>query len=109
MDMSTMSLAEVKAHLYELVHRVQAEHDRVTLTVHSKPSAVLISQEDLESLQETIAVLSDQPLVHQFLASESEIFQGQGETLEELAAAMKERKRTSSVAWQVRTANRTNG
>ena len=96
--MSTLSLADVKAHLSELVNRVQSEHDRVTVTVHGKPSAVLISQEELESLQETIAVLSDQPLVQQLLASETEISQGQGETLEELTAAMKERKRTSSVA-----------
>jgi antitoxin YefM len=93
--MSTLSLAEIKAHLSELVNRVQSEHDRVALTVHGKPSAVLISQEELESLQETIAVLSDQPLVQQLLASESEIVQGQGETLEELTAAMQERKRTS--------------
>jgi len=79
------------------VNRVQSEHDRVTVTVHGKPSAVLISQEELESLQETIAVLSDQPLVQQLLASESEIAQGQGETLEELTAAMQERKRNSRV------------
>jgi prevent-host-death family protein len=97
MTMSTMSLADVKAHLSELVNRVQSEHDRVTVTVHGKPSAVLISQEELESLQETIAVLSDQPLVQQLLASESEIAQGQGETLEELTAAMQERKRNSRV------------
>ncbi len=95
--MSTLSLADVKAHLSELVKRVQSEHDRVTVTVHGKPSAVLISQEELESLQETIAVLSDQPLVQQLLASESEIAQGQGETLEELTAAMQERKRNSRV------------
>ncbi len=98
MTMSTMSLAEVKAHLSELIHRVQTEHDRVTVTVHGKPSAVLISQEDLESLQETIAVLSDESLVRQLLESENEIAQGKGETLEELTAAMAERKRTSSVA-----------
>jgi prevent-host-death family protein len=94
---STMSLADAKAHLSELVNRVQSEHDRVTLTVHGKPSAVLISQEELESLQETIAVLSDQPLVQQLLASESEIAQGQGETLEQLSAAMQVRKRNSRV------------
>ena len=93
--MSTLSLAEKKAHLSELVNRVQSEHDRVTPAVHGNPSAVLISQEELESLQDTIAGLSDQPLVQQLLASESEIAQGQGETLEELTAAMQKRKRAS--------------
>lgn len=56
---STLSLAEVKAHLSELVGRVSREHDRVTVTVHGKPSAVLLAVEDLEALEETIAVLSD--------------------------------------------------
>lgn len=79
MDMSTRPLAEVKAH-------------------PSKPSAVQISLVELESLQETIAVLSDQPLVQQLLTSETEISQGQGETLEELTAAMHERKRSSRVS-----------
>jgi DNA ligase (NAD+) len=46
-----LSLAEVKAHLSELVSRVNGQHERVTVTVHGKPSAVLISAEDLESLE----------------------------------------------------------
>jgi antitoxin YefM len=98
MTMSTVPLAEVKAHLSEFVSRVQAEHDRVTVTVHGKPSAVLISTEDLESMEETIAILADEPLMQQLLAAETEIAQGQGESLEQLEAAMAERKRKSSVA-----------
>lgn len=35
----TLSLAEVKAHLSELVGRVGRQHDRVTVTVHGRPSA----------------------------------------------------------------------
>lgn len=98
MTMSTLPLAEVKAHLSELVSRVQTEHDRVTVTVHGKPSAVLLAPEDLESLEETIAVLSDDALVSQLICAEAEIADGQGETLEQLTAAMEERKRKSSVA-----------
>ncbi|MBL8932732.1 MAG: type II toxin-antitoxin system Phd/YefM family antitoxin, partial [Kineosporiaceae bacterium] len=46
--MSTpLSLAEVKAHLSELVARVNGQHERVTVTVHGRPSAVLVSVEDL--------------------------------------------------------------
>ncbi len=59
MTMTMLSLAEVKSHLSELVGRVNSQHERVTVTVHGKPSAVLIAPEDLESLEETIAILSD--------------------------------------------------
>lgn len=55
----TLSLAEVKAHLSELVGRVSSQHDRVTVTVHGRPSAVLLSPDVLDALEETIAVLSD--------------------------------------------------
>ena len=54
--MSLLPLAEVKAHLSEVVQRVSTQHERVTITVHGRPAAVLISVDDLESLEETIAV-----------------------------------------------------
>jgi prevent-host-death family protein len=97
MTMSSVPLAEVKAHLSEFVSRVQAEHERVTVTVHGKPSAVLMSTEDLESMEETIGILADEPLMRQLLTAEAEIAQGQGESLEQLQVAMAERKRKSSV------------
>ncbi|MGH9959204.1 MAG: type II toxin-antitoxin system Phd/YefM family antitoxin, partial [Pyrinomonadaceae bacterium] len=53
--MTTMPLAEVKARLSELVGRVQTHHERVTVTVHGRPSAVLIAVEDLEALQEILS------------------------------------------------------
>ena len=55
-----LPLAEVKAHLSELVGRVHKQHDSVTVTVHGRPSAVMISIADLEALEQTIAVLSKQ-------------------------------------------------
>ena len=50
----TMSLAAVKARFSELVDRVQRQQDRVVVTRNGKPAAVLISAEDLESLEETL-------------------------------------------------------
>jgi prevent-host-death family protein len=58
LTMPTMPLADVKARLFELVGRVQAHHERVTVTVHGRPSAVLIAVEDLEALQETHSATS---------------------------------------------------
>lgn len=88
---STLSLAEVKAHLSELVSRVNAEHDRVTVTVHGRPSAMLLAVEDVEALEQTIAILSDAETMKQLRRAEAEIGRGEGETLEQLAEAMRRR------------------
>lgn len=89
---STLPLAEVKAHLSELVSRVNAEHDRVTVTVHGRPSAMLLAVEDVEALEETIAILSDAETMKQLIEAEAEIARGEGETQEKLAEAMRRRR-----------------
>lgn len=52
--MSTLPLTEVKAKLNELVDEAVTTHERVTITRRGKPAAVLISVEDLESMEETL-------------------------------------------------------
>jgi prevent-host-death family protein len=90
-----MSLADAKAHFSELVSRVDRQHDRVTVTVHGRPSAVLLSPDDLEALEETIAILSDGEAVRQLAASDAEVARGEGESEEDLAQAMRLRGRTA--------------
>lgn len=90
-----LSLADVKAHLSELVSRVDRQHDRVTVTVHGRPSAILLSPADLEAMEETIAILSDDGAVRQLAASEAELARGEGESAQELADAMRRRGRTA--------------
>jgi antitoxin YefM len=89
---TTLSLAEVKSHLSELVGRVTGQHERVTVTVHGRPSAVLLAVDDLEALEETIAVLSDADTIRQLMDSDAELARGEGETEEQLAEAMKRRR-----------------
>jgi prevent-host-death family protein len=91
MTMSTHSLADAKAHLSELVGRVQAHHERVTVTVHGKASAVLLSPDDLERMEETIAVLADTALVQQLINSEADLAAGRTETLDDVREAMRSR------------------
>ncbi|MGQ0743289.1 MAG: type II toxin-antitoxin system Phd/YefM family antitoxin [Acidimicrobiales bacterium] len=57
--MSTESLRQVKDRFSEFVHRVELHHERVTVTRDGRPAAVLISPEDLASLEETLDLLSD--------------------------------------------------
>jgi len=89
---STLPLAEVKAHLSELVGRVSTQHDRVTVTVHGRPSAVLVAVEDLEALEETIVVLSDSEAMRQLAQSDAELARGEGESEADLAEAMRRRR-----------------
>jgi antitoxin YefM len=91
MTMSTHSLAEAKAHLSELVGRVQAHHERVTVTVHGKPSAVLLAPDDLERMEETIAVLADSSLMKQLIDSESDLAAGRTESLQDVRETMRAR------------------
>jgi len=91
----TMSLAAVKARFSELVDRVEREQDRVVVTRNGKPAAVLISPEDLERLEETLAVMSDRSLGKQIRESEKAIAAGDpGMGLEELRASLARRRPT---------------
>lgn len=89
--MTTMSLADVKARLSALVARVSGQHERVYVTVHGRPSAVLLATEYLESLEETIEILADADTMRRLHSSDAELARGEAETSEELAAAMERR------------------
>ncbi len=92
--MTTLPLGEVKTHLSELVSRVHDHHERVTVTVHGRPSAVLLATEDLERLEETLAILRDSETVSRLAASDAELARGESVSVEELAAAMDRRRPT---------------
>ena len=55
----TLPLSDARSALSAIVERVQATHERVTITRNGRPAAVLISPEDLDALEETLDVLSD--------------------------------------------------
>jgi len=58
-----MALADVKNRLSEVVDRLEREHGRVVITKHGHPAAVVISVEDLESLEETLDVMGSEALL----------------------------------------------
>jgi antitoxin YefM len=95
LTMTTLSLADAKAHLSRLVARVSGQHERIYVTVHGKPSAVLLATEDLESLEETIEILADADTMRRLHQSDAELARGEGETLEDLDAAMQRRRATT--------------
>jgi antitoxin YefM len=93
----TMPLSSVKAHLSEIVDRVEGQHDRVVVTRNGTPAAVLVSPDDLESLEETLAIMSDPALMAQIGESERAIVAGDpGATLTELRAEYERRRDASA-------------
>jgi prevent-host-death family protein len=59
----TLPFSEVKAHLSEVADRVEREHDRILVTRNGRPSFVLLSPDDLASLEETVDILQDDELL----------------------------------------------
>jgi prevent-host-death family protein len=67
-----LSLADVKNRLSEVVDRLEREHGRVVITKHGRPAAVMLSVDDLESLEETLEVLSNPTLMADIREAEAE-------------------------------------
>lgn len=82
----TLPLAEVKAKLSEMVDRVEHTHDRITLTRNGRPAAVLISPEELASLEDTLELLSDPDAMEQLRAADAAVVAGDFATGDELRA-----------------------
>lgn len=93
-----LPLSSVKAHLSEIVDRVECEHERVVLTRNGKAAAVLISTDDLEGLEETLAILSDPRLREQIREGEEAAAAGNTATLEELQADLRARRASNWAA-----------
>ena len=74
--MKSDTLASVKAHFSAVVDEVHSTHQRVTVTRNGQPVAVLVSPDDLASMEETIALLSDAAE----LAAVAEKLRGSGST-----------------------------
>jgi antitoxin YefM len=89
--MPILPLAEVKTRLSELVGRVHDHHERVTVTVHGRPSAVLVAVEDLERLEETLAIMRDADTRRRLAGSDAELARGEVVTVAELAGTMRNR------------------
>lgn len=88
----TLPLSTVKARLSELVARVAAENERIVVTRNGRPAAVLISPDDLESLEETLEILSDPDLVERIRRGEEEAKRGEVFSLEEVEAELAKRR-----------------
>jgi antitoxin YefM len=88
-----LPLADVKNRLSEVVDRVQREHDRVVITKHGRPAAVVLSVEDLESLEETLEILSDPAVLADIREAEFERSKGLTKKVSKDAALARTREK----------------
>ena len=79
----TLSLAAVKDRFSEIVDRVNKRHDRVIVTRNGVPVVVVVSVEELESLEETLEILSDRDTVAALRESDQQIAEGLDEVITE--------------------------
>lgn len=81
-----LPLAEIKAHLSEIVDRVEREHQRVVLTRNGRPAAVIMSPADLEALEDTLELLSAPGALKEIQAAREDVAQGRVVSAEDLRA-----------------------
>ncbi len=91
---TTTSLADAKNRLSEIVHSAMTTHERVTITKNGRPAVVLIAVEDLESLEETLAVLSDPTLTAAIADGEAALERGEFVGESEIRADLARRRKT---------------
>lgn len=88
--MSSFPVTHARDHLSELIDEVARTHERVEITRHGTPAAVLISADDLAALEETVDVLSRAEAMRQLADSRRAIAEGDvldAEQLRELLSA----------------------
>lgn len=88
-----LPLADVKNRLSEVVDRLEREHGRVIITKHGRPAAVVLSIEDLEGLEATLEILSDQTLMRRIRMARSQVVAGKAAVLTKEQALEQVRRR----------------
>jgi prevent-host-death family protein len=74
----TVPLTELRPKLPKIMDRISKYFDRCVVTRHGKPEAVIISEEDYESLLETLDILSDQKLMKDIKRAQVDLRKGKG-------------------------------
>ena len=82
----TLPLSEIKAKLSEVVDEIVTTQERVTVTRNGRPVAVLLSTDDLEAIEETLAILSDPAAMREVEQGRAAIASGDVATKDEIEA-----------------------
>jgi len=64
---------EARARLTELLDEVETRHEHVVITRNGRPSAVVLSTEEYEALEETLEILQDEETLEALRESERDV------------------------------------
>ncbi len=67
---------EARANLTELLDALEEKHEHVLITRNGRPSAVMLSADEYESLEETLDILQDKELMDALQRSEKDVKAG---------------------------------
>ena len=84
----------VKARFSEFLDRVEHDHEHVLITRNGRAAAVMISYEQLESMRETIAILSEPGALEDLIQADRDIAAGKTVPLEDVIEEIKRRAQT---------------
>lgn len=90
MYMATLPVADARSRLSKLIDEATSTHERFEITRNGRRAAVLLSADDYDMLQDTIAVLSDQALLFAHREGQAAIEAGDYLDADQLAHAMRE-------------------
>ena len=90
--METLPLSDAKARLSEIADEVDRTHQRVQITKNGRSYVVLISAEDLESMEATLELLSDPEAMERVRQAQADLSAGKGSTGEEMDDLMARRR-----------------
>lgn len=68
--------SEARAHLTDLVDRVEGKHEHVVITRNGRPAVVLLSTDEYEAIQETLEILQDDETMEALLRSDEDVAAG---------------------------------
>ena len=98
MTTTNVPITEARDHLAEIVESVRSTHERVTLTKHGDPVAVLIAVDDLYSIEESLDILGEPGALEEILEAEADIEAGRTVSIEELRESVLKRMSAEEAA-----------
>ncbi|MBA2283720.1 MAG: type II toxin-antitoxin system Phd/YefM family antitoxin [Acidimicrobiia bacterium] len=91
--METIPLSDAKARLSEIADAVDRTHQRVQITKNGRSYVVLISAEDLDSMEATLELLADPAAMERVRQAQVDLAAGAGTSGEQMRELMEQRRR----------------
>lgn len=90
--MDTIPLSDAKARLSEIAEDVDRTHQRVQITKNGRSYVVLISAEDLDSMEATLELLSDPAAMERVRQAQADLAAGKGTSGQDMSELMERRR-----------------